>query len=211
MTETTLAVPRLIVFTDATRAAASTMLARFDELGRRAVAGSVLFSLRDYQLSARSRWQLALELAALAARREQSLGVADRADLARAVGSSACHLPERGLRVADARRYLGGRVFLSQACHDPAAVGGAELDAQLLSPIFAAKKGRSALGIPTLAQAARAAQANPGGPALFALGGVEAGNARACLTAGAAGVAVIGAALAPDPTPLLEALGILRV
>jgi thiamine-phosphate pyrophosphorylase len=198
----------LIVFTDATRADASTMLARFDALGRRAAPGSVLFSLRDYQLSARSRWRLALELAGLAARREQLLGVADRADLARAIGCGACHLPERGLRVADARRYLGGRVFLSQACHDPSAVGVAELDAQLLSPIFDAKKGRSALGIATLA---RAVQNNPGGPALFALGGIEAGNARACLTAGAAGVAVIGAALAPDPTPLLEALGILRV
>jgi thiamine-phosphate pyrophosphorylase len=184
------------------------MLARFDELGRRAAAGSVLFSLRDYELSARARWQLALELAALAARRQQSFGVADRADLARVIGCGACHLPERGLRVADARRYLGERVFLSQACHDPSAAAAPELDAQVLSPIFEPRKGRPALGIATLA---RATQVNRARPALFALGGVEPGNARACLAAGAAGVAVIGAALASDPTPLLEALGILRV
>ena len=46
--------------------------------------------------------------------------------------------------------------------------------------------------------------------AWFALGAVDAGNAAACLTAGAAGVAVIGAALEADPEPLLATLGILR-
>jgi thiamine monophosphate synthase len=45
---------------------------------------------------------------------------------------------------------------------------------------------------------------------VFALGAVDASNAAACLAAGASGVAVIGAALAPDPTALLSALDILR-
>jgi thiamine monophosphate synthase len=39
---------------------------------------------------------------------------------------------------------------------------------------------------------------------------VDASNASACLAAGAAGVAVIGAALSSDPEPLLSALGILK-
>ena len=184
------------------------MLARFAELGRRAVGGSVLFCLRDYQLSARARWDLARELAALADRNEQSFGVADRADLARALDCRAFHLPERGLCAADARRYLGPRVFLSQACHDASQSVAPEVDAQLLSPIFKARKGRPALGLAALT---RAVERNARRPALFALGAVGASNVAACVAARAAGVAVIGAALLPDPAPLLGALGILRV
>jgi thiamine monophosphate synthase len=207
MAETALAVPRLIVFSDASRAPRWLMLARFDELGRRALCGSVVFCLRDYELSARARWALARELAALAALREQVFGVADRADLARAFKCQAFHLPERGLSPADARRYLGANVFLSQACHDPLDSAAPELDARLLSPLFEERKGRPPLGLAVLE---RAGQASSGRPALFALGAVNASNAAACLRARAAGVAVIGAALAADPAPLLEALGILR-
>jgi thiamine monophosphate synthase len=43
---------------------------------------------------------------------------------------------------------------------------------------------------------------------LFALGGVDESNAAACLAAGADGIAVVGAALAPNPLPLLSALQI---
>ncbi len=207
MAETAVAVPRLIVFSDVSRAPRSLMLARFDELGRRALRGSVVFYLRDYELSARARWGLARELAAVAALRNQSFGVADRADLARAFDCKAFHLPERGLSPADARRYLGASVFLSQACHDPLDRAAPELDARLLSPIFEERKGRRPLGLAALE---RAGDLNSGRPALFALGAVSASNAAACLRARAAGVAVIGAALAADPAPLLEALGILR-
>ncbi len=201
-----LAAPRLMVFTDATRAEPDFMLARFAELARRARAGSVLFTLRDYTLSLRARWRLGERLALLAGAAEQRFGVADRADLARAFGCWGFHLPEAGLTVRDARSYLGAGVFISQACHDAAAVPEPALDARLLSPIFEARKGRPPLGLPAL----RAAAAREG-RGLFALGAVDAGTAEACLNAGAAGVAVIGAALAADPTPLLSALAILRV
>jgi len=198
----------LIVFSDVRCAERSLMLGRFAELGRRAHGGSVLFCLRDYQLSARARLELARELSGLAAHSEQSFGVADRADLARALDCRAFHLPERGISPADARRYLGPRVFLSQACHDPSLGVAPELDAQLLSPIFEVRKERPALGLAALERAQRQ---SAGRPALFALGAVSASNAAACVAARAAGVAVIGAALAPDPAPLLGALGILRV
>jgi thiamine-phosphate pyrophosphorylase len=207
MAETAFAVPRLIVFSDAKRADRALMLARFAELGRRARGGSVIFCLRDYELSARGRWDLASELSALCARCEQIFGVADRADLARAFRCGAFHLPERGLSPADARLYLGRSVFLSQACHDPSHSVAPELDARLLSPIFEQRKGRPALGLAALK---RAGEANSGRPALFALGAVDASNAAACIAARAAGAAVIGAALVPDPAPLLEALAILR-
>jgi thiamine-phosphate pyrophosphorylase len=202
-----LPLPRLIVFTDTTRVAAPLMLARFTELAQRARAGSVLFTLRDYPLSARARWELGITISALAARSEQRFGVAERADLARAFSCSAFHLPEAGLSASEARRLLGPSVLLSRACHDLSVEPEPELDARLVSPIFEPRKGRPALGLPALQQAAEQGTARP---ALFALGAVNASNAAACLAAHAAGVAVIDAALAPDPAPLLEALGILR-
>jgi thiamine-phosphate pyrophosphorylase len=198
--------PRLIVFTDTTRAPAASMLERFSVLAELAEPGQVLFTLRDYTLPVRERWALGERLAELSARTKQRFGVAERADLARALGCTAFHLPENGLRAADARGYLGSEVKLSRGCHDAASAIEAELDAVLLSPIFEARKGRPALGVEALARARRVHPVQ----AWFALGAVTAGNARACLEAGAAGVAVIGAALSADPGPLLAALGIRR-
>ncbi len=201
--------PRLIVLSDTTRAPAEVMLARFAALARAARPRTVLFVLRDYGMSGRARLSLGVELRALATLGEQSLGIADRADLALALGARALHLPEGGLGEREARRYLGQGVFLSRACHDPLRASEPGADAVLLSPIFDARKGRPALGFSALERVA-AKRATELGPALYALGAVEARNAAACVSAGAAGVAVIGAALAPDPLPLLKALEISR-
>jgi len=198
--------PRLIVFTDTTRADAPVMLERFEALAERAEPDRVLFTLRDYALPVRQRWGLGERLAELTRRTQQRFGIAERADLARGFGCTAFHLPQHGLSVADARAYLGGQVWLSSGCHELAVAPPAGLDAVLLSPIFETRKGRPALGVGALA---RASAAHPG-HAWFALGGADASNAAACLASGATGVAVIGAALAPDPAPLLAALGILR-
>jgi thiamine-phosphate pyrophosphorylase len=168
----------------------------------------VLFTLRDYALPVRERWALAERLAKLTAQSQQRFGIAERADLAKAFQCTAFHLPQGGLRATDARSYLGAQVLLSRGEHEPARVAEPEpeFDAVLLSPIFEARKGRPALGLAALESACAA---HPG-KAWFALGAVGAGNAAACLRAGAAGVAVIGAALSADPEPLLGALGILR-
>jgi thiamine-phosphate pyrophosphorylase len=197
--------PRLIVFTDTSRAEPALLLVRFARLAQLARPGSVSFILRDYALPLRARWALGQALSALSARSEQRFGLAERADLARALGATAFHLPESGLRASDARQYLGPQVFLSRGSHDAASAAEPELDAVLLSPIFEARKGRPALGLSALARATARA-----GPPLFALGGVAAHNAGSCLGAGAAGVALIGAALEPDPELLLAALGIAR-
>lgn len=198
---------RLLVFTDTTRAEPEVVLTRFAALAERAEPSRVSFILRDYELPLRERWRLGERLAELARRAGQGFGVADRADLARAWGCTAFHLPSSGLSASDARRYLGPQVLLSRGCHDPGAAAEPELDALLLSPIFEVRKGRPALGLDALRRTRAALSA---GCALIALGGVEPRNAASCLAAGSAAVAVIGAALAPDPEPLLTALGILR-
>jgi thiamine-phosphate pyrophosphorylase len=202
--------PRLIVFSDTSRATAPAMLARFNALAQAARPRTVLFTLRDYGLSARARLTLGTQLRSLAELNEQRFGVADRADLARALGAWALHLPEAGLRTHDARRYFGPDAFVSRACHDPLRAVDLDADAVLLSPIFEARKGWPALGLAALQQLQPKRTEARAVPALYALGGVDAGNAAACLAAGATGVAVIGAALVADHSPLLKALEISR-
>jgi thiamine-phosphate pyrophosphorylase len=198
--------PRLIVFTDSARADPALSIERFTCLGARALSGSVLFVLRDYAMALRERFAFGQRLSALATSTAQRFGVAERADLARALCCTAFHLPGGGLTARDARDFLGPQVFLSRGTHELTNAPEQELDALLLSPIFEARKGRPPLGPEGLARASRLRPA----PSLFALGGVSAENAAACLGSGAVGVAVIGAALEPNPEPLLGALGILR-
>ena len=208
MAEVTHPVPRLIVFSDTSRAEPALLIERFARLAERALAASVLFVVRDYGVPVRERLALGQRLSELATSTGQHLGLAERADLARALRCAAFHLPGSGLRARDARHYLGPGVFLSRGAHELAIEPEPELDALLLSPIFEARKARPALGSQALARVARSLPRDA--PALFALGGVNAQNAAACLAAGAAGVAVIGAALEPDSEPLLAALGIAR-
>ncbi len=205
------ALPTLIVFSDLTRVPEAVMLARFGALAEQAKPQSVLFTVRDYALAARARLALLSELSALARRSGQLFGVAERADLAQITGAHGLHLPEHGLAEPDARAYLGPGVILSRACHEPQRAAGAASDMLLLSPIFAPRKGRPALGLAVLERVTQEARsASRAAPAVYALGAVDAGNAALCLAAGAAGVAVIGAALAPDHAPLLRALEISR-
>lgn len=206
MADSSRPVPRLIAFSDTSRAEPALLVECFTRLGASAHAGRVLFVLRDYGLPVRERFALGQRLSEVARSTEQLFGLAERADLARALQCTAFHLPQGGLRASDARRYFGPTVFLSRGSHEPASEPEPELDALLLSPIFEARKGRPPLGASALGL--RPMKGAP--PWLFALGGVDVQNAAACLAAGAEGVAVIGAALAPDPAPLLAALGICR-
>ena len=86
---------------------------------------------------------------------------------------------------------------------------GAEADGVVFSPVIEPRKGKPAWGLGGLVRARENLTSH--GPSLYALGGVRAEDAAACLASGATGVAVIGALFgADDATPLLEALGILR-
>ncbi len=197
--------PALIVITDLSLAPQEVLLTRFGDLFVRARSGSVLALLRDKDRSARERIALGRPLSALARRAGQYFGVAERLDLALLLEADAMHLGEDSVSSEDARRLLGQR-FLSRACHDPERVSDVDAHAVLLSPVFRARKGRPALGLSALARAKAAAQR----VRLYALGGVDPTQAAACLSAGADGVAVIGAALGDEPEALVRALGIAR-
>ena len=201
--------PRLIAFSDLEVASAPTLVERAERAAWSALPGSVLFVLRDKERSARERVELGRALADVARRTGQLFGVADRLDLALLLGARAIHLGEGSVETSDARRLLGGRAFVTRAVHIPEDAALVEADGVVFSPVLEARKGRAAWGLGGLVRARE--KLTTRGPALYALGGVRAENAAACLASGAAGVAVIGALLGTDDaTPLLAALELLR-
>lgn len=198
--------PRLVVITDTTIAPCGLLEQRIEAIAARAKPGAILVQLRDLELPVRERLALGRRLLTILRPLGQLLAVNDRADLAVLLEADGLHLGERGLAVADARRIVGDS-WISRACHAPALAGAQGADAVLLSPVLAPRKGNPALGLGGL----REARATLTNGLLYALGGVDAAGAAACLECGADGVAVVGAALGDDdPLPLLQAMGILR-
>jgi thiamine-phosphate pyrophosphorylase len=209
--------PAIIAITDTERGPFERWLAQLELLLALAASDRVLVMLRDRQLSARERMNLGQRLRALTRHHGQRLSVNDRLDLAVLIDADAVHLSESSVSARDARAFARGRgrsFWISRALHQPEDTAQADADAVLLSPIAEARKGRSALGVAGI-EAARAARerraSEQGACALYALGGIDANNAAACVQAGADGVALIGALLEPGaPWALVDQLGVRR-
>ena len=135
------------------------------------------------------------------------------ARLARDVGADGVHLGRDAGTVKEARDLLGAKAWVSVSAHSDSAVrrGAAEgADGVLVSPVFPSrppsvlapsKEGR---GLDALRSAKVVAA---GRIAVYALGGVDADNTRACVEAGADGVAVVRALLAsPEPARVGRAI-----
>jgi len=155
--------------------------------------------LRDPELSASELLCLGKELRDLTRAAAMSLVVNDRLDLALVLAADGVHLGRRSVSVSEARRLLGPAAWISTSCHDLAqlgAVAAAGPNAVLLSPIFASPGKGEPLGLGALAEA-RAVL--PPAIGLIALGGVTPKRVRACLDAGANGVAGIRADLMALP------------
>lgn len=202
--------PRLIVITDTTVASEADVEARVVQALALATRKAVLVQLRDNALPDRRRLDFGARLAAECRRHDQWFVVNDRIDMAVLLGADGVHLGEASVVPEDVRTILPS-AWISRACHEPLRARQPDVDAVLLSPIAATRKGRTALGFEGLREARRVLSAEPAGaPALYALGGVDSENAAACLDAGADGVAVVGAVLdGRHAAPLLETLGIL--
>ena len=157
-------------------------------------AGCRWLSLREKDLAPRDLSELLAELVALGRPRGARVMVHGDVAAAAAAGAAGVHLP-RGGDLAGARRQLGARALIGISAHDlgEAEAAGGDADYLTLSPIFpsASKPGYGpALGLDGLRAVARRIE-RP----IIALGGVTAGNAAACLQAGASGVAVMGTAM----------------
>ncbi|MEZ4223809.1 MAG: thiamine phosphate synthase [Polyangiaceae bacterium] len=201
--------PRLIAITDIAQHGPELTFARALRLCEAGRAGTVLLQLRDRGLPLRDRLAHGLALREIASRFGQGLAVNDRLDVALLVRADAVHLGEASVEIADARRMVPGREVY-RAVHDVGAALGSDADAVVLSPVLAPRKGAEPLGLAALQEYAAARRARAKGPRLYALGGVDAAGAAACLAAGADGVAVQGAAWTGDIAALLDALDIAR-
>jgi thiamine-phosphate pyrophosphorylase len=202
----------LVAITDLELLPLPALEARLTKLCREAKPGHVAVLLRDHGASAQLRFQLGQRLRGMTRAAQQQLWVADRLDLALLLEADGAHLGEGSVSAAAARRLVGSRLSLSRAWHDSSLEGSsaAELegvDALLASPVLQPRHGRPALGVPGLASLVEAARAQGRPVAVYALGGVGPADVAPCLSAGARGVAAIGAALTGDLAALLQALG----
>ncbi|OYD81442.1 thiamine phosphate synthase [Azospirillum brasilense] len=196
--------PRLLAITDRRQAAQP-----LPDLAARLFAGGLRWlSLREKDLDESRQVALAHALVERARPWGALVTLHGDPDLALAAGTDGVHLSE-GADVAAARRRLGPGALVGLSAHDAegirrAAAGGA--DYVTLSPIFPSQS-KPGYGPPVGTEGLRRLAADSPLP-VFALGGVESGNIRECLAAGAAGVAVMGAVMrTPDRlSDLLKAL-----
>jgi thiamine-phosphate pyrophosphorylase len=172
---------------------ASRRLALLAKISEAARCGVDFIQLREKDLSVRELEVLAHD--AVRAVRENSshtrLLINSRIDVAVACGADGVHLRSQDILPSEARavwrRALTSEAVISVSCHSPeevrrAAAGAADL--AIFAPVFE-KQGSSVAGLSAL----RTACEHP--TKVLALGGITLDNARACVEAGAAGVAGI--------------------
>jgi len=144
--------------------------------------------VRDKELPARDLLALVRQVMA----REQKVIVNIRMDVALAAGASGLHLPAGSLPPSRWRAVAPSGFLIGVSCHAIEEVRAAEqegADYVVFGPIFAPLSKTSGLvprGLEALAAAARDVKIP-----VLALGGITRENAKACMTAGAAGIAAI--------------------
>ncbi len=190
------------------------LLAKIAEAAR---AGVDLIQLREKDLLGRELERLAREAVALIARetrnakRESKLLINSRTDVAFAAGADGVHLTSTDISAGDARALwdIAARnakreprnVVIGVSCHTVEEVRLAEsqgADFAVFGPVFE-KPGQRPTGIEGLRCACnrmivrdgKTEAVDSGTMPVLALGGVTLENARACMEAGAAGIAAI--------------------
>lgn len=182
--------PRLLFFTDRDRTP------RPWETAARLPAGSGVVFRHFGRTDAR---ETALRLREVTQARDTVLLIGLDAELADAVGADGVHLPERVRGQAAGLAVSRPEWLVTAAAHSPIVSAVPGLDALVLSPVFPAgggSAGRPAVGLATFRSWVGAAPCP-----VYALGGIESGNAPALVGSGAcgiAGVSAIQAAFGPD-------------
>jgi len=177
----------LLVVTDRHQAAAPLEAITMEAM----LAGVRWIWLRDRDMPAAERRDLAGRLLAITRRHGAVLSIGGDLDLAIELAADSVHLGA-GASVAAARRKLGPGALIGISAHGEADIATAQAagaDYATLSPIYPtqSKPGYGpALGVAAITQAARSALP------VLALGGVTAERSPACMRAGAAGIAVMG-------------------
>lgn len=157
-------------------------------IARRLDEGLEMIQLRERDLSVRDQFGLALRVKALPNPHGTKILINDRLDVALAAGLDGVHLRGDAPAPGVLRALVPSGFLFGVSCHSLEDVRRAEsADFVVLGPVFESlsKPGYGpAIGLDSLA---KASQIMP----VYALGGISAGNAQACIGAGAAGVAAI--------------------
>lgn len=154
--------------------------------------------IRERDLDAGPLGALAAAAVTRAAGRRTRIVVNDRLDVALAAGAGV-HLRADGVPVARARAIAPPGMLIGRSIHDLSEASDATgADYAIFGSVFPtrSKPDAAAAGLDRLATIARAVAAP-----VLAIGGVTPENARACLDAGAAGVAAIGVFLPEGREP----------
>jgi len=173
------------------------------EVVRRALRGGVTaVQVREKALGTRRFLEEVRELQRVLAGTGVPLVVNDRVDVALAAGADGVHVGQDDLPAAEARRLVGPAMLLgvSVATADEARKALSDgADYVSVSPVFLTSTkpdAELAVGLEGVARVRNAAGDAP----VLAIGGINAGNARAVVAAGSDGVAVVSAAMsAADP------------
>ncbi|HEX3558577.1 MAG TPA: thiamine phosphate synthase [Pyrinomonadaceae bacterium] len=179
--------------TSATTSASAEFLALLALVERAAAARVTLVQLREKALSARTLYELAAHAARLTRGTATRLLVNDRADIARAAACDGVQLTTRSLDARVVRRAFGPDFLVGVSAHtlqEARTARDSDADFVVFGPVFDTPSKRQygpPLGLERLREAAHALAPFP----LVAVGGVDEGNARDVLGAGAAGVAAI--------------------
>lgn len=187
--------PRLLFVSDRLRAALPVEEAAALALGA-LPRGAAAILLREKDLGSRPLLGLARRLREVTSAWGSLLLLAGRADVALAAGADGVQLGGDAPRAEELRPLVGRRLLLGVSLHG-SELPPVESDFATLAPVFptSSKPGAPPVGLERLG----ATSSRTAAP-VFALGGVGPEQVRACLRAGAHGVAVRGAVLcAGDP------------
>jgi len=152
--------------------------------------GARMIQLREKDVTTRTFLELALEAVSVARSYNAILMINDRVDIAMMAGADGVHLGEDDLPPADARRLLGPEAIIGLSCHsldDVQAVAREPVDYIAVGPVFPTDT--KELRYPV----ARTLTSLP----LVAIGGIGRDTAGEVVAAGADGIAVISALMAP--------------
>lgn len=195
----------LYLITDRLQTGTRSLLETVDE----ALAGGVkAVQLREKELTSRELYELAFDLKKLTCRYDAKLLINDRIDIALAVDADGVHLGSNSIPIYRARKLLGKNRLIGVSCHNQVnAITAQEKGADFITfgPVFftasKAKYGKP-VGIDKLESVSHLLTVP-----VFAIGGVNAANAREVLATGATGIALISAIMsAHEPRQAAQTL-----
>lgn len=159
-----------------------------DVAARAAFAGVDMIQIRAKELSARELSELVR--GAVASARKSRVLVNTRTDVALACGAHGVHLPAGSMAPQTIRGITPAGFLIGVSCHSLDELRAAEregADFAVYGPVFPSPtKSLAPIGIQAFREAASSVRLP-----VYALGGVTAANAPACIEAGAAGIAGI--------------------